>query len=610
MTHRTLSSKSSLFVLVGLLAACSGAAGSEGATAGEGGDTGSAADRVEQPGKAHEQGSGAADAPENSGAGGESSGADAPAGNGNQASAGGSGSGSDAPTNGQDAAGAAGQAGSGSAAADGSNSETPASDTGDKKPITPQDWMSAIAGLEKKQLNQLYLPGTHDSGTYRVQSVYERPVDDAFAPDDGGDGTVRLGQFADIAPGWAQAQDQVVYQQLADGIRVLDLRACAEKNGTLRVCHKMYGAQMIEILDHVRAFAANHPQELLVLDISKFSNMGAAEHQQLISDIKNKLGNQLLSYEKKEVSPTTTLGEVWRTGKSVAVIYESDQRDPAFMPASSLSTSWGGDVWKRQATHDRLQNAVPSEPSDTFFWFSAQATPNADLITRSLDPLGNYPKTLEKLAASSNPVALGWAQNEWGKLPLNIIAVDFYQHSCVVPLAQALNGGSVSFDGCSIGQDTDWDKWALAPYGRGAGVPLGCGPGEEQVAGLCYDSCRAGYSSNIGFPYLCQKGCPDGYTDLGLTCTRGAKTVTADTSDCSLIDKCGVFKSCSKCPSGYENDGCLCTRHISTVAKERYERGVGRAIHACPAGTERSGLLCYPSCRSGFHGEGPLCIPD
>ena len=44
-------------------------------------------------------------------------------------------------------------------------------------------------------------------------------------------------------------------------------------------------------------------------------------------------------------------------------------------------------------------------------------------------------------------------------------------------------------------------------YGRGAGVPLGCSSGYENFLGICYASCKSGYSKVAGLPNICFAAC-------------------------------------------------------------------------------------------------------
>jgi C1A family cysteine protease len=147
---------------------------------------------------------------------------------------------------------------------------------------------------------------------------------------------------------------------------------------------------------------------------------------------------------------------------------------------------------------------------------------------------------------------------------------------------------------------------AKTSYGRGAGGPLTCAPGEEQNGGLCYPACRDGFR---GVGPVCWGTCPSGYHDDGATCRRDAHVVGSDNSKCPWYDKCGLAgaRGCSKCPDGYHNDGCACRVDAHVFGKPSYGRGAGRPLSSCSASSERDGALCYPRCQSGYKGVGPVC---
>lgn len=101
-----------------------------------------------------------------------------------------------------------------------------------------------------------------------------------------------------------------------------------------------------------------------------------------------------------------------------------------------------------------------------------------------------------------------------------------------------------------------------------------CGPGQEYQNGLCYTTCKAGWS---GEGPVCWKACASGFKDTGWFCQRDSSIVSADTSSCPWYNKCGLGDDCSKCPAGYSNDGCTCRRDAYIYAQESYGRGVGVA---------------------------------
>ncbi|MBS2013560.1 MAG: hypothetical protein JST00_11765 [Deltaproteobacteria bacterium] len=507
--------------------------------------------------------------------------------------------------------GASGQPGAGGASAISDNAI--GADRAPAVVITRADWMSQTPGLANKALNDIFIPGTHDSGTYGLISTYQRPVDDVFAPES--EWVKRLGSFVGMTDVWAKAQEKNISEQLADGIRYLDFRPCRENSGDIRVCHGLYGPRVLDLLEDVRIFAEAHPKEIIFIQMGEFNGFkDQAHHDQLGAWVMNRLGQRVLNYGAGEVTPTSKLGDLWRDypGKSIVILYDGASRPfPIFMPSGSVIHGSWVDTWKKDTKKSSLANALTSPPKNEFLNTSGSVTPDATLISYAADPLSNYPRSLAELADETNPVVFDWLLNEWGGIRNNFLSVDFYNRTCLWELTQVLNGAAdkSTLASCKIGP-TNWGNWAAGPYGRGAGKPMVCGPNEEMWAGLCYTKCNPGYSWNVAFPYLCTQGCPAGYRDEPLTCMRDVSTVSADTSACKWYDKCGAFTGCSKCPSGYTNMGCTCSRGAHSINKASYNRGIGRIPSSCPAGTEKDGLLCYEPCRTGFVGVGPMCHPE
>ncbi|MEA3275750.1 MAG: hypothetical protein U9Q81_10765 [Pseudomonadota bacterium] len=144
-------------------------------------------------------------------------------------------------------------------------------------------------------------------------------------------------------------------------------------------------------------------------------------------------------------------------------------------------------------------------------------------------------------------------------------------------------------------------------YDRGFGTPMVCGPGLEQIGGLCYPACRAGYHGELDW---CRQPCPPGFHDDGVTCSAPPHATSADTSACPGWDLCCLttHRGQSKCPEGYRNDGCTCFRDAKVIPQVSYHRGQ-EPLSTCPAGMDRAGggALCYPNCRDGYVGNGPRC---
>lgn len=134
--------------------------------------------------------------------------------------------------------------------------------------------------------------------------------------------------------------------------------------------------------------------------------------------------------------------------------------------------------------------------------------------------------------------------------------------------------------------------------------------------------CPAGYTNN---GLTCGRGahtisapsrvadCPAGYTNMGLTCFRGAHTYG---------NRCK-----GNCRPGYTNNGCTCGRGASTLGASSMVCPTGyhksditkRCIKDCPAGYTNTGETCFRpastlpmssmSCRPGEVGDSGRCIP-
>lgn len=146
------------------------------------------------------------------------------------------------------------------------------------------DWMGRVfEGNEQKQksLHQIFIPGTHDSATYRIESenlqIAEKEIEES--PDKAGvklifDLSRALGDSSDInkiLQDASKAQDHTIRQQLKDGIRFFDLRPCVKaqnSNGTpeIWISHSFYSVKLKEALDEIKYHLTKYRKEIVILD--------------------------------------------------------------------------------------------------------------------------------------------------------------------------------------------------------------------------------------------------------------------------------------------------------------------------------------------------------
>ncbi|MDO4538152.1 MAG: hypothetical protein Q4B54_08320 [Coriobacteriales bacterium] len=172
--------------------------------------------------------------------------------------------------------------------------------------LSSADWMSGIPG--ERRLNEINIPCTHDSGCMDVDG---------------------LGVGAD----WAQTQVRYIDEQLADGVRKLDIRLnnWHEIDGGIRVeddgeslwlCHgkTLFGTywcknhqgddlSLSEVLEWTKAFLADHPTETVVMDFEAELNdsLGYASYGRLDEDkaIVWNRANSFLNELASETNPST-----------------------------------------------------------------------------------------------------------------------------------------------------------------------------------------------------------------------------------------------------------------------------------------------------------------
>ena len=159
-----------------------------------------------------------------------------------------------------------------------------------------------------------------------------------------------------------------------------------------------------------------------------------------------------------------------------------------------------------------------------------------------------------------------------------------------------------------------------------------CPKGKVNEAGLCYTPCDPGFKGILNY---CWPGCPEGWTDYGVGCTkptygRGAGTIPKNCPDGQENDAALCYPKCSEnfygvgpvcwgsCPAGFRDDGAFCAKPSS------YGRGAGHwseqnCINSGDHGAKENGCeqyggsggLWYPKCDKNFHSFGCcVCSPN
>lgn len=153
------------------------------------------------------------------------------------------------------------------------------------------NWMSYIP--DEKYINQINIPGTHDSGTFNLGSLTNNKITDYLLP-----GGIPLGQLSE----YSQTQNLDIREQLDRGIRFFDIRLALINNESkdLYLCH---GSRFLPCIDvknltvlyftHLIKeciyFLMAHDQETIIFHIKE-------------DDIPDKYNKTTGEYEKLDIS--------------------------------------------------------------------------------------------------------------------------------------------------------------------------------------------------------------------------------------------------------------------------------------------------------------------
>ena len=134
-----------------------------------------------------------------------------------------------------------------------------------------ENWMKNLP--DDLLISEINLPGSHNSGTNAVQLAF-----------------------------FAKCQSRTVYEQLADGIRFLDIRLCLEPSGAkdrgsvLQLMHGMAACKnksgliaknlyLEDVLDQCYSFLRANPSETIVFSVKKeYGDSPISEFQQALDD--------------------------------------------------------------------------------------------------------------------------------------------------------------------------------------------------------------------------------------------------------------------------------------------------------------------------------------
>lgn len=207
--------------------------------------------------------------------------------------------------------------------------------------ISTSSWMGNLATvIADKKINQLLIPGTHDSFSADfTDAKYFCNADPEVSE------WMKIGASlsSKTVLSYARAQYLSFSQQLYAGIRYFDTRLCYQNQQSF-VSHSLLSS--IPFSDHLielKNFLNLHPKEIIILDLNHVYGFDVLNMSQLLIQIKTIFGDRLAGFQN--FSSHSLVKDFWQQNKNLIVILPSEfnqlstQYDFAW-PANTIKSPW------------------------------------------------------------------------------------------------------------------------------------------------------------------------------------------------------------------------------------------------------------------------------
>lgn len=348
------------------------------------------------------------------------------------------------------------------------------------------DWMGTLyESRPDTSLTQIVIPGTHDSGAYKIDTSGACKV---TAIAGANPVQVAAGKSRPCAAGkLAKAQSHSFTGQLNGGIRYLDMRLGIPANKVVsakkaskkltnkaavkvpvHLQHTFVSVRFTKALDQIVGFAKAHPREQIILDFQHIDLTGKKKLDKYYTSAIDKIlrtykasGSTVCSraWTSSAIPDVTkaTLGQAWNAGRNLVVLYAKGQlpkgdcwrpRESVLYspwpntedPATSTSANGGYLADRLSALQGSASCSVTGGNQCGLFVDQLQLSFDFSSQAQCLGGSRTQNCSLEDLARLRNPTVVsdmtGWRAQG---LPINISIVDFYEINDTAPGLIALN---------------------------------------------------------------------------------------------------------------------------------------------------------------------------
>jgi hypothetical protein len=307
-------------------------------------------------------------------------------------------------------------------------------------------WMSrASSKIGGKRINEIIIPGTHNSGTQPLRSKT------AISADKSDNKWLKIVP-ASIIAAWARTQEYSVASQLSRGARSMDIRVC-KKGKSYYTCHGKYGESLSSVLNSIKKFKNSNRREVIIVNVTHFYGFSGnykQDHANVIRMIYNTFGKGADMVPAKSVFPK--FNDVWKNNTQrlivrykagddyiknntklkdrakIATLLWPDSKFASSYACASDSSGWQS---KSKLRNDQAKwikgtklSGCTTPSSSTMKIVTGDLTPNASNWTGAI---GRWkPQNTVQLNQDINGSIVGWLNKEWKSSGGFILQLDGY----------------------------------------------------------------------------------------------------------------------------------------------------------------------------------------
>ncbi|XP_026670201.1 PI-PLC X domain-containing protein 1-like [Ceratina calcarata] len=261
------------------------------------------------------------------------------------------------------------------------------------------------------RMNEIFLPGTHDSAAYDED-----------------------GSKTGFIPKYAVTQDLDILGQLIHGVRYLDIRV-GHYPGTKEKWWTNHGpfyrsVSLKTVVDQIKTFLDN-TEEVVIMDIHEFpiGFKNISDHRALVAYLEDEFRNYFINNQGWH----TKLNDIWSTGKRLIIGYENSQIVAEHASMWSCVLHQWGNVRKLNDLYKYLFSIENQNRSGARPWSAM-----AELTATAKDIIFNKLGGLRDMAYRVNLNVSNWYSTLW-QYSANIVAVDFVRGTDIVQIAIEAN---------------------------------------------------------------------------------------------------------------------------------------------------------------------------